>query len=70
MNRERKEVYSPPRIKTVNFVVELGLGLSTIRFEPLLWDDDTPSSHSSFFERDNWNDQSGNSTTSFEMERW
>ncbi|MBQ9863950.1 MAG: hypothetical protein IJM33_01265 [Bacteroidales bacterium] len=48
----------------------MGLGLSTIRFEPLLWDDDTPSSHSSFFERDNWNDQSGNSTTSFEMERW
>ena len=70
MNRERKEVYSPPRVKTVSFVVEMGLGLSTLRFEPLLWDDDMPSSNSSRFERDDWNNQSGNSTTSFELERW
>ena len=69
MNRERKEVYSPPKIKTVSFVVEMGLGMSTTSFEPLPWDDDTPSSHSSLFERDNWAGD-GNNTTSFEQERW
>lgn len=76
MNRERKEVYSPPKIKTVSFVVEMGLGMSmglsvsTVCFEPMTWDDGTPSSRSSLFERDDWNNQGGNSTTSFEMERW
>ena len=70
MNRERKEVYSPPKIKTVSFVVEMGLGMSTVLFEPMTWDEDVPGSHSSLFERDDWNNQGGNSTTSFELERW
>ena len=70
MTRERKEVYSPPKIKTVSFVVEMGLGVSTVRFEPMTWDDGTPGSHSSLFEHDDWNNQGGNFTTSFEMERW
>ncbi len=70
MNRERKEVYSPPRIKTVSFVVEMGLGMSTARFVPMTWDEGTPGSHSSLFEQSDWSNQGGNSTTSFEMERW
>ena len=69
MNRERREVYSPPRIKTVDFAVEMGLGMSTTRFEPLLWDDDMPGSHSSLFERDDLSGD-GNRTTSYELERW
>ena len=69
MKRERKEVYSPPKIKTVSFVVEMGLGVSTTSFQQELWDDDTPGSHSSPFEHDEWNNN-GNSTTPFEMERW
>ena len=69
MNRERKEVYSPPIIKTVSFVVEMGLGMSTTSFMPLPWDDDTPGSRSSAFERDDWSN-SGNNTTSYELERW
>lgn len=69
MNRECREVYSPPRIKTVDFVVEMGLGVSSTRFEPLFWDDDMPGSRSSAFERDDWS-SSGNNTTSYEMERW
>ncbi len=69
MNRERKEVYSPPRIKAVSFVVELGLGMSTLRFDPMPWDNDTPGSQSSMFEHDNWPSESNN-TTSFELERW
>ena len=70
MKERIKEIYSPPAIKVVAFVVEMGLGVSSTRFEPLFWDDDIPSSHTSLFERDNWNNQSGNSTTSFELERW
>ena len=70
MDRERKKVYSPPRIKTVDFVVELGLGMATARFEPLTWDAGTPGSHSSLFEQSDWNYNGGNSTTSFELERW
>ena len=33
MKREHNEVYSPPEIKTVSFVVEIGLGISATRFE-------------------------------------
>jgi hypothetical protein len=69
MIRKRKEVYSPPRIKTVSFVVEMGLGVSATRFELDTWDEDMPGSHSSLFERDDWAGD-GNSTTSFEFERW
>ena len=69
MIRERKEVYSPPRIKTVSFVVEMGLGMSSASFEQDTWDDDTPGSHTSVFERDNLGGD-GNTTTSFEFERW
>ena len=69
MKRERKEVYSPPRIKTVSFVVEMGLGVSSTRFELVPWDDDTPGSRSSLFERDDWTNN-GNTTTSFGLERW
>jgi hypothetical protein len=64
-----KVIYSPPAIKVVEFVVEMGLGVSSTRFQLELWDDDTPGSHSTLFERDNWADD-GNNTTSFEMERW
>ena len=70
MNRERKEVYSPPKIETVSFVVEMGLGMSTLRFEPMTWDNDTPGSHSSLFGQSDWNSDGGNSTTSYELERW
>ena len=64
-----KEIYSPPKLKVVEFVVEMGLGVSTTHFQLELWDDDTPGSHSSLFEGDDWNNN-GNSTTSFEIERW
>ena len=70
MKERIKEIYSPPAIKVVEFVVEMGLGVSTTQFQLELWDDDTPGSHSTLFERDNWNSQNGNSTTSFELERW
>ena len=69
MKERIKEIYSPPAIKVVEFVVEMGLGVSTTRFQLELWDDDTPGSHSTLFERDNWAGD-GNNTTSFEMERW
>lgn len=69
MKERIKAIYSPPVIKVVEFVVEMGLGVSTTRFQLELWDDETPGSHSSLFERDNWSGD-GNSTTSFEMERW
>jgi len=69
MNERIKEIYSPPAIKVVEFVVEMGLGVSSTRFQLELWDDDTPGSHSTLFERDNWAGD-GNNTTSFEMERW
>ena len=64
-----KEIYSPPILKVVEFVVEMGLGVSTTHFQLELWDNDMPGSHSSLFERDDWTGD-GNSTTSFEMERW
>lgn len=64
-----KVIYSPPAIKVVEFVVEMGLGVSSTRFQLELWDDDTPGSHSTLFERDNWAGD-GNNTTSYEMERW
>ena len=69
MNRERKEVYSPPIIKTVSFVVEMGLGMSTTGFVPLPWDEDTPGSRSTAFGHNDWTGD-GNNTTSYEMERW
>ena len=69
MKERIKEIYSPPAIKVVEFVVEMGLGVSSTRFQLELWDDDTPGSHSTLFERDNWAGD-GNNTTSFEMERW
>ena len=69
MKERIKEVYCPPVIKVVEFVVEMGLGVSTTQFRLELWDDDTPGSHSTLFERDNWAGD-GNNTTSFEMERW
>ena len=69
MTRKRREVYSPPRIKTVSFVVEMGLGMSSARFELDTWDDDMPGSHSSLFEREDWIGD-GDGTTSFEFERW
>ncbi len=69
MKERIKEIYSPPAIKVVEFVVEMGLGVSSTRFQLELWDDDTPGSHSTLFERDNWAGE-GNNTTSFEMERW
>ena len=69
MNERIKEIYSPPAIKVVEFVVEMGLGVSSTRFQLELWDDDTPGSHSTLFERDNWAGD-GNNTTSYEMERW
>ncbi len=69
MNRERREVYSPPRIKAVDFVVEMGLGVSTTRFELDTWDEDMPGSHSNPFERDDLSGN-GNRTTSYELERW
>ena len=69
MKERIKEIYSPPVIKVVAFVVEMGLGVSTTQFQLELWDDDTPGSHTSLFEHDNWAGD-GNNTTSFEMERW
>ena len=69
MKERIKEIYSPPDIKVVEFVVEMGLGVSTTQFQLELWDDDTPGSHSTLFERDNW-EREGNNTTSFELERW
>ena len=69
MKERIKEIYRPPVIKVVAFVVEMGLGVSSTRFQLELWDDDTPGSHTSLFERDNWAGD-GNNTTSFEMERW
>ena len=69
MKERIKEIYSPPVIKVVEFVVEMGLGVSSTRFQLELWDDDTPGSPTSLFERDNWAGD-GNNTTSFEMERW
>ena len=69
MKERIKEIYSPPVIKVVAFVVEMGLGVSTTQFQLELWDDDTPGSHTSLFERDDWSGD-GNSTTSFELERW
>ena len=69
MKERIKEIYSPPAIKVVEFVVEMGLGVSTTQFQLELWDDDTPGSHTSLFERDNWAGD-GNNTTSFEIERW
>ena len=69
MKERIKEIYSPPAIKVVEFVVEMGLGVSSTRFEPFLWDDDMPGSHSNPFERDDWSGD-GNRTTSFEQERW
>ena len=69
MKERIKEIYSPPVIKVVEFVVEMGFGVSSTRFQLELWDDDTPGSHTSLFERDNWAGD-GNNTTSFEMERW
>ena len=69
MKERIKEIYSPPAIKVVEFVVEMGLGVSSTRFQLELWDDDTPGSHSTLFERDNWAGD-GNNTTSFELERW
>ena len=69
MKERIKEIYSPPAIKVVEFVVEMGLGVSSTQFQLELWDDDTPGSHTSLFERDNWAGE-GNNTTSFELERW
>ena len=69
MKERIKAIYSPPVIKVVEFVVEMGLGVSTTQFQLELWDDDTPGSHSTLFERDNWAGD-GNNTTSFELERW
>lgn len=69
MKERIKEIYSPPAIKVVEFVVEMGLGVSSTRFEPLFWDNDMPGSHSNPFERDDWSGD-GNRTTSFEQERW
>ena len=69
MKKRIKEIYSPPVIKVVEFVVEMGLGVSTTQFQLELWDDDAPGSHSTLFERDNWAGE-GNNTTSFELERW
>lgn len=69
MKERIKVIYSPPVIKVVEFVVEMGLGVSTTQFQLELWDDDTPGSRSTLFERDNWAGD-GNNTTSFEQERW
>ena len=69
MKERIKEIYSPPAIKVVEFVVEMGLGVSTTHFELETWDDDMPGSHSTLFERDNLAGE-GNNTTSFELERW
>lgn len=69
MNRERKVVYSPPIIKTVSFVVEMGLTLSTTNYVPMTGDDDLPGIHSNSYGSDDWSNN-GNSTTSYEMERW
>ena len=69
MKREHNEVYSPPEIKTVSFVVEIGLDISATPFALDTWDEDSPGSRSSLFERDDWTGD-GNATTSFEIERW
>ena len=69
MKERIKEIYSPPVIKVVEFVVEMGLGVSTTHFELETWDDDMPGRHSTLFERDNFAAE-GNNTTSFELERW
>ena len=69
MKERIKEIYSPPAIKVVEFVVEMGLGVSTTQFQLELWDDDTPGSHSNPFERDDLSGD-GNRTTSYELERW
>ena len=69
MKERIKEIYSPPVSKVVEFVVEMGLGVSTTRFEPLFWDDDMPGSHSTAFGHDDWAGD-GNRTTSYELERW
>ena len=69
MKERIKEIYRPPVIKVVEFVVEMGLGVSSTRFEPLFWDDDVPGSHTNPFERDDWSGD-GNRTTSYELERW
>ena len=49
--------------------MEMGLGMSSTRFELDTWDDDTPGSHTTGFERD-YLGGDGNTTTSFELERW
>lgn len=69
MKRQRKEVYSPPKIKTVHFAIEVGLTVSATGFEEDSWDDDLPGIHSGDFERDRL-DNGGSSTTSYELERW
>ena len=69
MKKRIKEIYSPPLVKVVEFVVEMGLGMSTTRFEWDTWDDDMPGSHSNSFERDDLSGD-GNRTTSYELERW
>lgn len=69
MKKRIKEIYSPPVIKVVEFVVEMGLGVSTTHFEFETWDDDMQGSHSNPFERDDLSDD-GNRTTSYELERW
>ena len=69
MKERIKVIYSPPVIKVVGFVVEMGLGVSSTRFEPLFWDDDIPGSHTNPFERDDLSGD-GNRTTSYELERW
>lgn len=69
MKERIKEIYSPPVIKVVEFVVEMGLGVSSTRFESLFWDDDIPGSHSTTFGHDDWAGD-GNRTTSYELERW
>jgi hypothetical protein len=50
--------------------VEIGFGMSTVRFELMTWDDDMSGSQTNLFEQSNWNNEGGNSTTSFEWERW
>ena len=39
MKQEKKEVYNPPQIKVVRFVVELGAGVSGFS-SPMLFHDD------------------------------
>ena len=70
MKRKEKEVYSPPIIQAVSFVVEGGFGASTEKFETDTWDDDMPGSGTTQFATQEWHNEGGRKTTTFETYDW